>query len=134
MKITLTNEQIVSSLQSLQELAKLKVPVRLSWSIGLNIDNVQTALNRYSKIANELVEKYRDPLEPKEKILGIKLTDPMAYGVEVKELLSIEVEVEIRQIKLSDLNSKLEISSGTMSNLTWLFIDDVEEADVQTSR
>lgn len=117
MKIKLSNERIVNTIDVLEELNNAKLPVKVAYAITKNINKVNTELVAYNKEKARLINKYakkdnEGKLKTDEKgniILIEKCIQD--WNNDIAELLAIENEIDIHMINLDDLiNSNYSIS------------------------
>jgi len=82
----MTNQEIVNQINSFGVVAGLPLPVRLTYAIRKNAKKLEAEYNDYYEALTELKEKYKDDKESPE------------YNKELKELLNIEVDVELHMV------------------------------------
>lgn len=127
MKIKLTNERIVDSVDTLKELNNAKLPVKVAYAITKNINKIDNELKAYIEEKSKLIDKYGEKdKEGKLKIdekgnIPLKKEYIEDYNKDIKELLSIENEVDIHMIQLDNLlNSDYSISPSELSAIDFM--------------
>ena len=71
MKLTLSNERIVNTINTLGELSNAKLPVKVAYAITKNINKINVELEAYNKEKAKLINKYGEKDE-KGKSVGLK--------------------------------------------------------------
>lgn len=130
MKIKLSNERIVNTINVLEELSNAKLPVRVAYSIAKNINKINTELEVYNKEKAKLINKYakkdnEGKLKTDEKgniiLIEKNIQD---WNNDISELLAIENEIDIHMINLDDLlNSNYNISPSDLSVIDFMIND-----------
>lgn len=130
MKIKLSNERIVNTINVLEELSNAKLPVRVAYSIAKNINKINTELEVYNKEKAKLINKYakkdnEGKLKTDEKgniiLIEKNIQD---WNNDISELLAIENEIDIHMINLDDLlNSNYNISPSNLSVIDFMIND-----------
>lgn len=117
MKLTLSNERIVNTIDVLGELNNAKLPVKVAYAITKNINKINSELKAYNKEKAKLIDKYGEKdKEGKLKVdkkgnIPLKEEHIEEWNRDIAELLSIENEIDIHMINLDDLlNSNCNIS------------------------
>lgn len=130
MKIKLTNERIVDSVDTLKELNNAKLPVKVAYAITKNINKIDNELKAYIEEKSKLIDKYGEKdKEGKLKIdekgnIPLKKEYIEDYNKDIKELLSIENEIDIHMIELYDLlNSNYSISPAELTVIDFMIND-----------
>lgn len=127
MKKKLTNERIVNSINILGELNNARLPIKVAYAITKNINKIDSELKAYNEEKAKLIDKYGE----KDKEGKLKADE---YGNvtlnkerikdwnrDIKELLSIENEIEIHMIQLDDLlNIDYTISPAEFSLIDFM--------------
>ena len=130
MKLNLSNERIVNTINVLGELSNAKLPVKVAYAITKNINKINTELKAYNDEKVKLIDKYAEKdgegkLKVDEKgIIPLKEERIEDYNRDIKELLSIENEIDIHMINLDDLlNSNYNISPADLSAIDFMIND-----------
>lgn len=113
----LSNERIVNTINVLGDLNNAKLPVKVAYAITKNINKIDIELKYYNEEKAKLINKYAE--KDKEGKLkadehgNVRLKEEYIedWNRDIKELLSIENEIDIHMIKLDELlNSSCNIS------------------------
>lgn len=126
----LTNERIVNTINVLGELNNAKLPVKVAYAITKNINKINSELKAYNEEKAKLIDKYavKDE-EGKLKAdeygnVNIKEEHVEDWNRDIKELLSIENEIEIHIIQLDDLlNTDFNISPAYLATIDFMIND-----------
>lgn len=126
MKMKLTNERIVNTINVLGKLNNTALPVRVAYAVSKNIDKIERELKAYNIEKSKLLDKYAEKNKNGEIIIEnghFKIKEECAenWNREIRELLEIENEVEIHMIKLDDLlNLDYSISPAEFSLIDFM--------------
>ena len=130
MKLTLSNERIVNTIDVLGELNNAKLPVKVAYAITKNINKINSELNAYNKEKAKLIDKYGEKdKEGKLKVdkkgnIPLKEEHIEDWNRDIKELLSIENEIDIHMINLDELlNSNCNISPAGLVAIDFMIKD-----------
>ena len=130
MKLTLSNERIVNTINTLGELNNAKLPVKVAYAITKNINKINTELKAYNEEKTKLINKYGEKDEEgklkvdENGIIHLKEEFIEDYNRDIKELLSIENEIDIHMIQLDDLlNSDYNISPAELMTIDFMIKD-----------
>lgn len=130
MKLNLSNERIVNTINVLAELNNAKLPIKLAYAITKNINKINSELKAYNEEKAKLIDKYSEKDEEgklKADEYGnviLKEEHIEDWNRDIKELLSIENEVDIHMIQLDDLlNSNYNISPAELSVIDFMIND-----------
>lgn len=105
----LSNERILRDMPRLSEIIKKQLPVKVSYAIAKNIAKIEAELNVYNKEREKLIEKYSVKDEQGKTIVDennqIKIREEYItdWNRDIKELLSIENEVDIHKFSIDAL-------------------------------
>lgn len=105
----LSNERILRDIPKLSEIIKKQLPVKVSYAIAKNIAKIEAELNVYDKEREKLIEKYSVKDEQGKTIVDennqIKIREENItdWNRDIKELLSIENEVDIHKFSIDAL-------------------------------
>jgi len=131
-KIMVKLKELINSKKVLDEFAKEKMPLMLSYKIAKVIIAVNKEHEPYVKVLNSLLEEFGtkimvvDEKTKKEKWGGnYDLGDNVKkFNDSINELLEQDVEIAFPEIKLSDfkdINEKdMNLSPFVLSKLSWL--------------
>ncbi|WP_370773366.1 hypothetical protein [Clostridium sp.] len=127
MKVKLSNERIVSTINALSKLNNAQLPIKIAYAISKNVNKIESELKFYNAETAKLVNKYGEKdKEGKLKVdengnVPLKEEHIEDYNRDIKELLSIENEMDIHMIKLDDLlNSNYNISPAELSAIAFM--------------
>lgn len=130
MKLNLSNERIVNTINVLAELNNAKLPIKLAYAITKNINKINSELKAYNEEKAKLIDKYSEKDEEgklkSDEIGNVTLKEEHIedWNRDIKELLSIENEVDIHMIQLDDLlNSNYNISPAELSVIDFMIND-----------
>lgn len=130
MKLNLSNERIVNTINVLGELNNAKLPVKVAYAITKNINKINTELKAYNEEKAKLIDKYAEKdKEGKLKAdeygnVTLKEDYIQDWNRDIAELLSIENEIDIHMINLDDLlNSNYNISPAELSVIDFMIND-----------
>ena len=130
MKLNLSNERIVNTINVLGELNNAKLPVKVAYAITKNINKINSELKAYNEEKTKLIDKYAEKdKEGKLKAdeygnVTLKEEYIQDWNRDIAELLSIENEIDIHMINLDDLlNSNYNISPAELSVIDFMIND-----------
>ena len=105
----LSNERILRDIPSLIEISKKQLPIKVSYAIAKNIAKIESEINVYNKEREKLIEKYAVKDEQGKTIVDennqIRIQEEHIedWSRDIKELLSIENEVDIHKFSIDVL-------------------------------
>lgn len=130
MILNLSNERIVNTINVLAELNNAKLPIKLAYAITKNINKINSELKAYNEEKAKLIDKYSEKDEEgklKADEYGnviLKEEHIEDWNRDIKELLSIENEIDIHMIQLDDLlNSNYNISPAELAAIDFMIND-----------
>ena len=130
MKLNLSNERIVNTINVLGELNNAKLPVKVAYAITKNINKINSELKAYNEEKTKLIDKYgKKDEEGKLKAdeygnVTLKEEYIQDWNRDIAELLSIENEIDIHMINLDDLlNSNYNISPAELAAIDFMIND-----------
>ena len=130
MKLNLSNERIANTINVLGELNNAKLPVKVAYAITKNINKINTELKAYNEEKAKLIDKYSEKDEEgklkTDEIGNVNLKEEHIedWNRDIKELLSIENEIDIHMIQLDDLlNSNYNISPAELAAIDFMIND-----------
>lgn len=130
MKLTLSNERIVNTINVLGDLNNAKLPVKVAYAITKNINKINSDLKAYNEEKAKLIDKYAEKdKEGKLKTdeygnVTLKEEYIQEWNRDMAELLSIENEIDIHMIHLDDLlNSNYNISPAELAAIDFMIND-----------
>lgn len=105
----LSNERIINDATALGTLSRRELPVKVSYAIAKNIAKIERELKIYTNERVKLIDKYA----LKDKKGNVKADDngqiifkdgcKEKWDKDIRDLLDIEVEVDIHKFKLDEL-------------------------------
>ncbi len=111
----LTNRELIESLPGLRNLSQKQLPIKFSYAIAKNSKAIEKELSIYEGERQKLVKKYAEldkegnPKVDKQGNYVIKKKSVLDWQIYVKELLDIEVDLNIHKVNLNALEG-LKIS------------------------
>ena len=127
MKLNLSNERVVNTINAWSKLNNAQLPIKVAYAISKNVNKIESELKVYNTEKAKLVNKYGEKdKEGKLKVgengnVSLKEEHIEDYNRDIKELLSIENEMDIHMIKLDDLlNSDYNISPSELSAIDFM--------------
>ncbi|MFA5072016.1 MAG: hypothetical protein WC511_06740 [Candidatus Pacearchaeota archaeon] len=119
-QVKLKLSEIIDAGFSLREISKIKLPVLLSFQISLFLKSVNPIFESYNENRKKLLEEFGIlNLEKNKYDFPIKGNENK-YNKKYQELISQEIEINIPNVKLSDLGD-IKIEPGVLESLTWFF-------------
>lgn len=130
MKIKLTNERIINTINTLGKLNNSQLPIKVAYAISKNVNKIENELKIYNTEKAKLMDKYCEKDgEGKLKAdeygnVNIKEEHREDWNRDIKELLSIENEIDIHMMQLDDLlNSDYSISPAELTAIDFMIND-----------
>lgn len=119
------NEVLVNSVQVLRKLNNAELPVRVSYKLAKNIKSIEKELNIYEEEKQKLINKYGEKDEEgKSKVNEngmINILDVENWNKDIKELLEIEVEINVEKINIDELaKSDLKITPSELTLIDYM--------------
>lgn len=105
----LSNEKILRDAPRLIEISKKILPVKVSYAIAKNISKIESELIVYNKEREKLIAKYAIKDEKGnpavDENMQVKIDDKYIedWNKDLKELLSIENEIDIHKFSIDEL-------------------------------
>jgi hypothetical protein len=125
-KTNLKLETLLNSVQALQKINNLKLPVAVSFKIGKTMKAINSELTAYDEVKNKRIKELGEETKDEEgnKTGSYKITDKNmpAWIKENKELIEREVDIEIYKLSLSDLEGE-KIEPFVFAELDWLITE-----------
>lgn len=121
----ITNLQMVASVPAFNELNKLKLPVKTSYWIAKASRLIEESMKDYREALTKLQQKHAEldddgKVKTKEDVVIFK--SPEAFQEEYAELLSLEVELNLKKISLDDFGD-VHVEPSFLYHLDW-FLED----------
>jgi len=115
MKLSL--RKILNSTSSISKLNEVELPIKISFRLSLLSKNLDYILKIYSDKLNIIFEKYGEKIDNEQ--IKIKHDNVELFTKEKNELEDEEVDVDVQEIKISEIES-IKISAKDMMLLDWL--------------
>jgi hypothetical protein len=125
----ITNRNLQSKVQILSTISNKQLPVKISYAIAKNINIINTELKTFEGEKIKILEQYASKNEDGTlKIEDDKYVFAPGNGAECQmkynELLDIEVDLELRTIKVDDLlNSNINFTPAELIELDFMIIE-----------
>lgn len=131
MKVNLKNYQIVSAMESIQELMRERLSTKVSWNLTKNLRKLSESMSDITDVEQKLVLQYGVKDENGSVIsedgrFQLKEDCAEEFTKQRVELFNCENEIDIHMIKLSDL-SRVEVSGDVLLALEFMIEDDLED-------
>ena len=130
MKLTLSNERIVNTINTLGNLNNTQLPIKLAYAISKNINKIDIELKTYNDEKAKLINKYAEKdkegnvISDEHGHIIIEEKHKEDWNNDISELLSIENEIDIHKIQLDDLlNANYNISPAELSMIDFMIED-----------
>ena len=127
MKLNLSNERIVNTINALAKLNNAQLPIKVAYAISKNINKIESELKVYNAERAKLVNKYGEKDKEGKLKVGENGNVPLKeeyiedYNRDIKELVSIENEIDIHMIQLDDLlNSDYNVSPDELAAIDFM--------------
>lgn len=121
----LSNEKLANSIEVLNKITTMELPIKLSYAFSKNITKINRELEVYNKERQKLIEKYGEKDEEgklKVKENGnINILDADNFNKDIKEILEIENEIDIHIIDLESINADVNITPGDLIVIDYMF-------------
>lgn len=121
----LSNEKLANSIEVLNKITTMELPIKLSYAFSKNITKINRELEVYNKERQKLIEKYGEKDEEgklKVKENGnINILDVDNFNKDIKEILEIENEIDIHIIDLESINADVNITPGDLIVIDYMF-------------
>lgn len=116
MKLKLS--QIVEAQSALARLGAEKLPAKMAYTIGRNIQQLRPELENYEKTRTDLIkDKYGEKGEGDTYQVEPKSMEK--FMAEINELLAVELELDLWTLKFSEFDR--DISPMDLVSLDWMF-------------
>lgn len=125
----LSNVSILNDLTRLSQIAQKELPVKVSYAIAKNLSKLESELKIYNKEREKLIEKYSVKDEKGKMIVDensqIKIQPEQMenWNKDLKELLDIENEIDIRQFSIEALNG-YNMSASDLMLIGYMIIEE----------
>lgn len=121
----ISNEKLANSIEVLNKITTIELPIKLSYAFSKNITKINRELEVYNKERQKLIEKYGEKDEEgklKVKENGnINILDVDNFNKDIKEILEIETDIDIHVIDLDSVNEDIKITPGELIVIDYMF-------------
>ncbi|MDP4144168.1 MAG: hypothetical protein Q8936_06730 [Bacillota bacterium] len=104
----LSNERILNDVNKLGEITQKQLPIKVSYALAKNIAKIEAELKIYNKEREKLINQYAEKDEKgqvKADERGqIIFKEKERWEKDIKELLSIENDIDIHKFNINELN------------------------------
>lgn len=119
------NEVLVNSINILSKLNNYELPIKLSYSIAKNIKIIDEELKIYTEERQKLINKYAEKDKDGNIITSedgtVNILDSENWERDIMELLKIENEINIKKIKIEELeNSDIRITPFELTQIEYM--------------
>lgn len=119
--------ELVGSVEALNKLSETQLPASVAFSLGKFLKSITNDIETYDKVKKEKAIQYGTPVEgDPDKVTfmenGELTENGKKYVEEMQEIENKEIELEIPEIKISDLGS-VKFGAKDIIALTWLIKD-----------
>lgn len=135
-----TIKEIMSDYAALAAVADKKLPVKLAYAIGRNIDKLSAEVERADKERIKLCETYADkdadgkPVMTKsvidgQEVSGYQITDQGGFAAQLSELYATEIDIDLMQFPM-DLLDQLDndrfdpLTPAQIHDIGWMIKED----------
>lgn len=113
--------EIVSAQNALRSLINQEIPTDIGWDIAVMMKKFSPELESFYEQRNKIVQKYGIIVEGTKDQYKFEGENGDKHNEEVRVLLEKEVEVEVRKVKLDDLNrNNVKMKPVELMALEWL--------------
>jgi len=128
----ITNKVVVESVDSLNKITELKLPVKIAFKLAKISREFNDILATYNEVLTKLQQEYvekdksgnlvtlDDPDNP--NIKRLVFTDREAFDKSFSELLEIENKVNFKKLRINSLGD-VKLMPSTLYQLDWLFFE-----------
>lgn len=122
----LNNEKLINSIVVLSKLTNMELNIKVSYAVAKNINKIEKDLEVYNAEKAKLINKYGEKDEEgklKTREDGtVNIEDIENWNKDIKELLSLESEIDIHKINEEDLfKCECNITPGELMLVDYLF-------------
>ena len=122
--------QIVESKDALSNLLNERLSIKAAYALQRNVQKLNPELETYEKSRVELIKNKHGVMQ-EDGNYAVKKENAPAFIEDLNELLSVEVDVDIHKVNLSELK---EISAADLLILEWMFTDDLAVEEKKPAR
>lgn len=111
----LSNRVVFNSVEALNKLNNLELPVKVAYAVKKNVDALNVQIKFISERRNELIEKHgkdgKIEITNKEAVL--------AFNKDFNDVLDIEEDIEVKAISIDELGDA-KLSSADLDALSFM--------------
>jgi len=119
-------ETLLNSVQSLQKVISLKLPVAISFKVGKTMKAIDAELTNFNEVKNKRIKDLGEEIKNEDGTptgrFQVSNKNTSIWEKEHKELLDHEVKLDIYKLSLSDFGEE-KIESAVFMNLDWLITE-----------
>lgn len=126
----LSNQALVESIQTLQKLNRLELPVKVAFLLSRNIKEVDKSLESYNETRQKLIFQYADKDEEGNLRFDEKGDIIFKEGIQekwsqdIRELLELKTTTKVQPISIHDLfKAEISISPLELSTIEFMLKD-----------
>lgn len=128
MLMRLTNQEMLNSIGGISKLLNEELPIGASFALSKNVRNIENALEPFESERRRLIERYSIKDENNEIIRegnSVRIAEEHVetWNNSIKELKMIEQDIEISEIKLSDI-SHVKISVAELRSIEFMIVQE----------
>lgn len=124
----ISNERLVNDINKLKEISKKQLPIKVSYAIAKNLSKIDSELKIFNEERQKLVNQYGEKDSDgnlkvdKNSMVSIKKNCISTYNKELKELFSIENDIDIHKFKINLLDG-FNISAEEVQAIEYMIED-----------
>lgn len=105
----ISNERLLADIPKLAEIAQKQLPIKVSYAIAKNISKIESELKTYTNERQKLIDRYSEkdengkPTVDEFNQITIQKDLTEDWNKDIKDLLSIENEIDIHKFKIDEL-------------------------------
>ena len=128
MLMRLTNQEMLNSIGGISKLLNEELPIGASFALSKNVRNIENALEPFESERRRLIERYSIKDENNEIVRegnSVRIAEEHVetWTNSIKELKMIEQDIEISEIKLSDI-SDVKISVAELRSIEFMIVQE----------
>lgn len=112
-------KDVINASMALREIANTKIPVLVSFQFSLFLKGLNPIFDTYNENRKKLLEEF-GTLNKEKNEYDFAEGQKEEYEKKYAELIGVEIEVKVPEIKLADLGD-IKIQPAVLENITWLF-------------
>jgi|TARA_R110000851_G_scaffold230898_1_gene383671 hypothetical protein len=116
--------EIVNAQPILEKMVAFDLPLASAVKLAKNVTEINEVFKLFSEKRMALFTKYGAPDEDNEGSIVVLEENKEEFQSKFNELLSSEIEIDIKKLNIEDLGSDAKLSAGDIMVVSWLFKDD----------